>query len=381
MPAKKPASSALAKEPRQEEKQATESALMQDLFDTSKAEEPSAASTPVAVKGKGPGPSKSAKKPLSTNAKPVNTLQAEVAQQGTSAVTAQDVGVIAQDTDQPSRKKMRVLVDNEDDFQAWLDQEKADAVKKARKLDRDQALKDKREKEAMEAAAKQQAALKQQRIVELDRMINKAQQEKYNISHQAVIGGVVHEEEIPLEEEPSIQQSLDREDIDPDREDRIRDFKIRSLEAQLRKEKSRQSMDSQFMDASESEEPTNDEEMEEGEISDPTQFNFAKKNVTMDLAKHSWSLWTSREIKEDRKRLKAQLDRVLKQGSSNERVMAEISGLAQETMHTTIQTMNTLNMAMQGGTRTNKQAFAEAMNEADSIVQSKLVNFDYLEQK
>ena len=106
-------------------------------------------------------------------------------------------------------------------------------------------------------------------------------------------------------------------------------------------------------------------------MGDPTAFNFSKSSVNVDLSKRCWTTWKPREIQEDRKRLLAQLHCVLQQGKGHQRVMAEIASLAQETMHDIVRSMSALNQEMAGGTRSNVEAFREAMNETDQIVGSK----------
>ena len=114
-----------------------------------------------------------------------------------------------------------------------------------------------------------------------------------------------------------------------------------------------------------------EDELEEGEVGDTTAFNFSKSSVNVDLFKRCWTTRKPREIKEDRKRLLAQLHCVLQQGKGHQRVMAEIASLAQETMHDIVRSMSALNQEMAGGTRSNVEAFCEAMNKTDQIVGSK----------
>ena len=76
------------------------------------------------------------------------------------------------------------------------------------------------------------------------------------------------------------------------------------------------------------------------------------------------------EVKEDAAKLLAQLDRIL-QGRGEDRILAEIAVTAQEVMHRVVGYMNSLNTAMAGGTRTNPDAFRDAMYEANAVIESK----------
>ena len=204
MPVKKFTLAAPAKEAKEVDKQATEAALMQDLFELDKEQEPSATSTPVAgqSKCKGPGVPKSTKKPVESQAKPVTTLQAKGDKRDTSAVTLQSLEEVDREEGaQPDNKKRRIVVNDEEAFGAWLERQRADAVRLDRQQQqqaRDSAMRAKREKEAAAEAALQQAELKQRRAEELDHQIAKAMQEREELSHQAVVGGVVLDEEIPI---------------------------------------------------------------------------------------------------------------------------------------------------------------------------------------
>ena len=374
MPVKKFTLAAPAKEAKEVDKQATEAALMQDLFELDKEQEPSATSTPVAgqSKGKGPGVPKSTKKPVESQAKPVTTLQAKGDKRDTSAVTLQSLEEVdRKEGAQQDNKKRRIVVNDEEAFGAWLERQRADAVRLDRQQQqqaRESAMRAKREKEAAAEAALQQAELKRRRAEELDHQIAKAMQEREELSHQAVVGGVVLDEEIPI---AGGSNSRQEEAAVSNKED-IKDFKIRSLEAQLLRERSRQASQASMNELEEEPVLTIDEdELEEGEVGDPTAFNFSKSSVNVDLSKRCWTTWKPREIQEDRKRLLAQLHCVLQQGKGHQRVMAEIASLAQETMHDIVRSMSALNQEMAGGTRSNVEAFREAMNETDQIVGSK----------
>ena len=222
-------------------------------------------------------------------------------------------------------------MNDEEAFGAWLERQRADAVRLDRQQQqqaRDSAMRAKREKEAAAEAALQQAELKRRRAEELD--------------HQIVV----------LDEEIAGGSNSRQEKAAVSNKEDIKDFKIRSLEAQLLRERSRQASQASMNKLEEEPALTIDEdELEEGEVGDPTAFNFSKSSVNVDLSKRCWTTWKPREIQEDRKRLLAQLHCVLQQGKGHQRVIAEIASLAQETMHDIVRSMSALNQEMAGGTR------------------------------
>jgi hypothetical protein len=358
------------KAPSQADKEATQRTVMEECFGPPMSDdsdgEPEATSTPEpkTTKGKGKG-KKSA--PLS---QPVNTPQ-ETEGRSESA---------------SKRARTSLAAESDPANQAWLKEHDAQIIRNHEKKKAEQAKKEQRQREALAAALQQQEVLRQQRLQAAEQKRRQAEAEIAELNHQPVVGGVVVDDQVagPSGLQQTRQQSSAAVNNEADEsaplsseERRRKNWEIRSLEAELdrtRAELARRTDNGQFYDAeSEDEEhqlTIDEREVEDGEIVDPTHFNFSKGSASVDMSKRSWTTWTARELKEDARRLRAQLDRIL-QGRGDDRVLGEIAITAQDIMHRTISMMNNLNESLAGGTQPNQPMFREAMQAANGVVESK----------